>query len=103
MDTDYLTEKAYEVLIVESGAVLDYLRSEIGASAREYPDENAYLRGTLELLAEIAEDPIDYLESWSLEEEIDCDKFHKGILGLQAKVEKVINMPLEDRGKPAFE
>lgn len=103
MDTDYLTEKAYEVLMLESGKVLGYLRSDIGASAREYPDEDSYLQGMFELLTEIAEDPINYLESWSLEEEIDCDDFHKGILDLQAKVKKVINMPLKDRGKPEFE
>ena len=103
MDTDYLTEDAYNVLIVESGKVLDYLRSDIGASACEYSDEDFYLQGMLEALNEIAEDSMGYLESWSLEEDVDCDAFYKGILILKDKVKTVINTPIKDRGKPEFE
>ncbi len=34
MDTDYLTERAYEVLIGEAGEVSEFLRADIGASSR---------------------------------------------------------------------
>jgi hypothetical protein len=103
MDTDYLTEKAYDVLIIESGKVSEFLCAEIGASARDYPDEYSYLKATLEILKEIVEDPMDYLESWNLEEEVDCEKFNNDILMLKEKVTQVMDTPIKDRGAPSLE
>ncbi len=103
MDTDYLTEDAYNVLIVESAKVLDYLRSDIAVDSSMYDNEDEYLKGTLEELNEIAEDSMDYLDGWNLEDEVDCDEFHKGILILKDKVKAVIDTPIKDRGKPEFE
>jgi hypothetical protein len=102
MDTDYLTEKAYDTLIIESGKVSEFLCAEIGASACNYSDEDSYLKATIEILKEIAEDPMDYLESWNLEEEVDCKKFYNDILGLQEKASQVMNTPVKDRGVSTF-
>lgn len=102
MDTDCLTEDAYEALIVESGNVSEYLRADIGMSASEYSDEDSYLKGALKALKEIVDDSMDYLEGWSLEEDIDADEFKQDVLKLIEKINKVINTPLKDRGKPEF-
>jgi DNA-directed RNA polymerase specialized sigma subunit len=102
MDTDYLTEDAYNVLIVESGKVLDYLRSDIAVDSRMYHNEDEYLKGALEELNEIAEDPMDYLDGWSLEDEVDVNDFKQGILKLIEKVKQVINIPYKDRVPSEF-
>ncbi len=61
MDTDYLTELAYETLS-KAFDVSDILRAEIGASALAFKTEADFLRGTLAFLDEILEDPEEYLD-----------------------------------------
>ena len=65
MDTDDLTEMAYETL-TQAHAVCDVLRAGIGASATSFKTEDEFLRGTLEFLDGILADPEEYLESWNL-------------------------------------
>ncbi|MDZ7723590.1 MAG: hypothetical protein U5R06_12505 [candidate division KSB1 bacterium] len=67
MDTDNLTPMAYEC-IVFAYSVIDILAVELGAAARNYTNEEEYLKGILTFVTGIESDPIDYLESWNLEE-----------------------------------
>lgn len=40
MDTDFLTQLAYEILIGHSGRISGILRAEVGAAANRYPNED---------------------------------------------------------------
>ena len=102
MDTDDLTEMAYETL-ARAYAVCDVLRAEIGASAAGFKTEDEFLRGTLEFLDTILADPEDYLESWNLLDETDTQSFVGGIRVLRDHVSATANTPPAQRGKAPFE
>ena len=102
MDTDDLTEMAYETL-AQAYAVCDVLRAEIGASAASFKTEDEFLRGTLEFLDAILEDPEDHLESWNLLDETDVQSFVSGIGVVRDHVSTTLSTPAEQRGKPPFE
>jgi hypothetical protein len=101
MDTDNLGEQAYET-ISRAGDVLDVLRSEIGASAREYKTEDEFLKGTSRWLDEILDDPLGYLDSWNYAETVDESRFVSGIHALKEHIQNTIALPITERGAPAF-
>lgn len=101
MDTDDLTEMAYET-ITRAGNVLDVLRSEIGASASDMKTEDDFLHGVATHLRKILKSPKSYLDFWDYIEEVDLKTFRKEVAQLLAHVEKVISTPYCDRGDPAF-
>ena len=98
MDTDYLTETAYEVLIGRSGEVSEFLRAEIGTAASHYPNEDAYLGAMHWFVSEIARYPADYLDSWNLLEEVDPREFGPEAAKLAEEIMDVLHTPLEERG-----
>lgn len=98
MDTDFLTEEAYRVLIGRSGEVSEFLRAEIGASAGFYPDEDSYLGAMHQVVSAIAEAPEDYLDRWNLLEEIDVDEFGEQVEALAKEILAVIKLPFDQRG-----
>jgi hypothetical protein len=102
MDTDELTEMAYET-VTRACDVCEFLRAEIGASAANFRSEDAFLRGTLELLDTILEDPEDYLDSRRLLDEKDAPSFAIGVEALRAHVAKTLRTPKERRGKTSVE
>jgi hypothetical protein len=61
MDTDYLTEMAYET-IRRADDVLDVLVSEIGSSASDKKTEDDFLRGVEAHLRRILKSPKAYLD-----------------------------------------
>ncbi len=102
MDTDQLTEMAYET-VTRAYDVCEFLRAEIGASAASFRSENDFLRGTLEFLNTILEDPEDYLDSCGLLDETDAASFAIGVDALRAHVTKTLKTPKERRGKTSLE
>jgi len=102
MDTDDLTEMAYETL-AQAHAVCDVLRAEIGASAASFKTEDEFLRGTLEFLDGILADPEEYLESWNLLGGKNTQSFVKKIRVVRNHVSATLNIPVAQRGKPPFE
>jgi hypothetical protein len=102
MDTDDLTDMAYETL-AQAYAVCDVLRAEIGASAASFKTEEEFLRGTLAFLDAILEDPEEYLESWNLLGETNTQSFVSGLGVVRNHVSATLNTPAEQRGKPPFE
>lgn len=102
MDTDDLTEMAYQT-IAQAYEVSDLLSTEIGASAADYTDEDEFLRGILEFLDEILEDPEGYLDAWNLIGDINSSSFAKGVRLLRRHVLNTLSTPKERRGKPAFD
>ena len=101
MDTDELTEMAYEI-ITRADDVLDVLRSEIGASASDKETEDDFLRGVATHLRRIRRSPKLYLDDWNYLEEVDVKVFTNEAAELLAYVEKVLATPYSQRREPAF-
>jgi hypothetical protein len=97
MDTDYLTEAAYRVLIGRSGEVSEYLRADIGASATRYPNEDAYLSAMHQFVSQVAEDPGDYLDGWNIDD-LDPVVFGAKTAKLAEEIMHVMTTPLAMRG-----
>jgi hypothetical protein len=101
MDTDYLTPMAYGI-IVKANAILDVLKTEIGASCTRYDTEDSFLRGTLQFIDRKIRDPESYLDFWNYLDETDIDQFKKDLEDLKKIIIKVIETPLSERGEPPF-
>ena len=93
MDTDDLTEMAYEI-IVRADYILDVLRTEIGASCAKYEDEESFLKGTLDFISRKIKNPESYLDFWNYLDELS---------DLKTFIIKVIDTPLQNRREPPFE
>ena len=98
MDTDDLTEMAYESIII-ANVITDFLKCDLGVRSKDYKDENAYLNGTLKFVRKIKNDPEGYLDYWNLWEELDLTSFKKGIAFLEKHILKTLKTPIEQRGK----
>jgi hypothetical protein len=101
MDTDCLTEMAYET-IRRADDVLDVLVSEIGASASDKQTEDDFLRGVVAHLRRILRSPKAYLDGWDYLDDVDVRTFRKDVGEILAYVEKVLSTPYSERGEPAF-
>ena len=97
MDTDDLTEMAYESIII-ANEITDFLKCDLGVRSKDYKDENAYLNGILKFVQKIRNNPKAYLDSWNLWEELDLSFFKKGIEFLEKHILKIIETPIDKRG-----
>lgn len=97
MDTDDLTEMAYESIII-ANEITDFLKCDLGVRSKDYKDENAYLKGILKFIQKIKNDPEGYLNSWNLLEELDLTSLKKGIEFLEKHILKTIETPIDKRG-----
>ncbi len=98
MDTDFLTERAYEVLIGKAGDVSEFLRADIGAASRLYPNEDAYLGAMHHFVSQIADFPDDYLDRWDLLDEVDAGDFGFKAKKLADSIMNVIQTSADKRG-----
>ena len=97
MDTDDLTEMAYESIII-ANEITDFLKCDLGVRSMDYEDENAYLNGILKFIQNLKNNPEGYLDSWNLWEELDLSFFKKGIEFLEKHILKTIETPIDKRG-----
>ena len=101
MDTDYLTQKAYDCIRLANDAT-DVLKSELGAACGKYRTEDEYLKGILKDVRAIEKDPHGYLDYWNLLEETDIRAFKGKVMILREHIEKTIATPLKERGEPEW-
>ena len=101
MDTDELTQMAYQCIILADEAT-DVLKIELGALCSRYRSEDDYLSGILEHVSEIEDDPRDYLDWWSLLEQTNLRTFKQKLKLLREHIEKTMATPLKDRGEPPW-
>lgn len=101
MDSDDLTPMAYETLS-QAFCIHDALRSEIGASAIHYRNEDDFLRGTLQEVENLIKDPNDYIDMWDLEDEVGIDEFRRRLEPLREHLLTTLSTSIEARGKPPF-
>jgi len=92
MDTDDLSEEAYEILSV-AHTINECLWVELGAMSSRYEDEEGYLKGILEFIRNIKEDPEGFQDLWLLEEPIK----HKDLLRIEEQIKKVQSIPYHQR------
>ena len=97
MDTDDLTQMAYESLII-ANEITDFFKADLGVRSKDYKDENSYLNEILRFVRKIRDDPEEYLDSWNLLEELVLAAFVKGIDELEKHIKKTIETPIEQRG-----
>ncbi|WP_310600683.1 hypothetical protein [Desulfobulbus sp.] len=99
MDTDDFSEMAWEI-IVRAAQVSDTLKVELGAMSMEHATEDDWLRGAREYLQEIVEAPEEFVEFWDLEEEegVTATMISELAVDLASQVEKVLAMPMAERG-----
>jgi hypothetical protein len=97
MDTDDLTEMAYESIVI-ANEITDFLKCDIGVRSKDYKDENDYLKGILRFIQKIKNDPEGYLDSWNLLDEFDLAFFKKEIEFLEKHILKTLKTPIEKRG-----
>ena len=101
MDTDELTEMAYQTITIAYD-VSENLRAEIGASASLVTSEDDFLRQTIEFLDEILDDPEDYLDSWNMLDDVQVATFTEGVRRLRDHAAKTLVTPFEQRGEKPF-
>jgi len=97
MDTDDLSEEAYEVLTIAHG-ISEFLWVEMGALSSKYRDEEAYLKGWLKFIRAIQKDPEGFQDLWLLEEPISP----KHLLLLEEQIKKVQKIPYRQRHLPEY-
>jgi len=100
MDTDELSEMAYDI-IVQAAQISDTLKAELGALSGHYGKEDNWLQGVLGHLKEISADPEAYVEYWDLETEegITPTVIKKTAAELCRSVNEVMSTALNRRGK----
>ena len=99
MDTDDLTEMAYQTIVL-ANLSSEYLKTEVGALSYKYKTEDDYLKGVLGFVQKIKNSPENYLESWNILEETDIEKFIKSIGLLENHIKQVLSTPAGQRGDP---
>ena len=97
MDTDDLTENAYEILRY-THEVNEFLWVEFGNMCRSYKNEDEYLNGLLNYTIDIKNSPGEFSEAWNLEEKIDT----KDLLKIEEKIRQVLSIPFEKRQESMF-
>lgn len=100
MDTDELTEMAYESICL-AGETSACLRAELGAACSRYRNEDDYLRGILAHVRRIEKAPQNYIDEWNLPEDEEL-AFAPNVRTLRWHIEKTLAVPIADRGTPPF-
>ena len=96
MDTDNLTQMAYDCIIIANKAT-DVLKTELGAACSKFKKEDEYLKWVSQKTREIIKNPEGYLDSWTLLDEIDLKNFNIRLIELKGHVQKTIQTPYKER------
>jgi len=97
MDTNDLTEKAYEILKLSEG-INHLITVQIGAMCSRFIQEDDFLITVTEFIQSIMDEPEDFIENWGLEDEINVASLIISLSKLKAYVEETIKTPMENRG-----
>ncbi len=98
MDTDNLTQMAYDCIIIANKAT-DVLKTELGAACSKFKNEDEYLKWVSQKTREIIKNPEGYLDSWTLLDEIDLKNFNIRLIELKGHVQKTIQTPYKERNE----
>ncbi len=101
MDTDDLTEMAYQTLILADDAS-DILKCELGILCGKCQTEDEYLTRVLEYVSALSKEPETFLDYWGLHDKADVPAFVGKLDMLRRHVETSLQTPYGKRGKSAF-
>jgi hypothetical protein len=92
LDTDDLTEMAYQTLILADEAT-DILKCELGILCGKCQTEDEYLARVLGYLAVLSKEPEEFLDYWGLLDETDVPVFVDKLDKLRQYVEATLYTP----------
>ena len=95
MDTDELSEEAYEILRMAQ-QINEFLWVELGAASKRYKSEEEYLSGMLLLINRMKDDSERFQDRWLLEDPID----EESLLLLERYIHRVQKIPYLKRRLP---
>jgi hypothetical protein len=98
MDTNDLTEKAWEILTIAE-EINHIITIHIGAMCSDYQTEDKFLKGVINFIRKILDDPEEFMDYWNLYDEIDVPEMVSGLSRLKNYANEVIKTPMQNRGK----
>lgn len=101
MDTNYLTEMAYQTIILADEAT-DVLKCKLGILCGKCRTEDEYLAHVLEYVATLSKEPEDFLDYWGLLDVTDVQSFIEKLDTLRRHIETTLKTSYLERGRPAF-
>ena len=101
MDTDDITNMAYQTLILADEAT-DILKCKLGILCGKCPTEDEYLTRVLEYVAALAREPEEFLDYWGLLDVTDVPEFIEKLDRIRQHVDATLQMPYVKWDKPAF-
>lgn len=96
MDTNFLTDMAYESIVI-AARFCDDLKSSLGVMCMQCKDEEEYLAKALEYVAMIRKNPKGYLEFRDPGNMVEIGPFRRAIVYLGDHIENAIRTPCAKR------
>ena len=97
MDTDDLSDMAYETLLMAE-EITHSFTVDLGAMSYAFHDEDSYLRKMLALVRRTKRHPNEYIEEWSLENVLSAEAIRNGMIELEKHIAKTLATPIKERG-----
>ena len=96
MDTDDLSDMSYRTIVIARN-IHDDLKTEIGASSYEYRTEEEFLKGNLNRIKKLIENPDEFIEYWDLYKEIEEQEFRTKLKDLRNHIVETLSTPMDKR------
>ena len=97
MDTDDLSDMAYATLLMAEGITHSFT-VDLGAMSYAFQDEDSYHRKMLALVRRTKRHSNEYIEEWSLENDLSSKTLSKGMAELEKHIVKTLATPIKERG-----
>ena len=98
MDTNDLTEQAYEFLSIAEE--IDHIVTvNLGAICSRLSNEGEFLQVAQEYMQGIIGNPKEFIENWGLDENLEIENFTQTIINLRNHIERVLQISIKDRGR----
>ena len=97
MDTDDLSEMAYEILRIAEHAN-HILTLELAVLSRHFRSEDEYLAAVRRRIHNIREGAADFVESWGIQDEISTAQLCTVLSAIDNHILKTLDTPMQTRG-----
>lgn len=98
MDTNDLTEQAYEILSIAEQ--IDHIVTvNLGVMCSRLSNEDEFLQVAQEYMQGIISNPTEFIENWGLDENLEIENFAQSIINLRNHIVRVLQITIKDRGR----
>lgn len=97
MDTDELSQEAYQAILIEAELFNHDLTLRFGVLSGDCKDEEEYLDKSLRLVGQIKKAKKHQLENFFFDEVPDIDQLNKTLERIQVNIAKVNEIPFDKR------